>query len=112
MSFCKEVCVGTTSTNPEKPWLAHYQSGVPEHFEYETSCLPDFLERSAQRFPEKMALNFQGFKISFTALQDMVELFATCLHEFGVRKGDAVAILLPNVIPCVVAYYANAHRRP
>jgi long-chain acyl-CoA synthetase len=52
--------VGTSSTNPEKPWLAHYQSGVPEHFEYEIKCLPDFLERSVERFPGKMALNLCG----------------------------------------------------
>jgi long-chain acyl-CoA synthetase len=98
--------VGTSSTNPEKPWLAHYQSGVPEHFEYEIKCLPDFLERSVERFPGKMALNFQGFEITYKQLQDMVERFAACLHHFGVRQGDAVALLLPNVIPCVAAYYA------
>ncbi len=98
--------MGTTSTNPEKPWLAHYQSGVPEHFDYESLCLPAFLERSVQRFPDKMALNFQGFEITFRQLQDMVDRFATCLHAFGVRQGDAVALLLPNVIPCVAAYYA------
>jgi long-chain acyl-CoA synthetase len=98
--------VGTSSTNPEKPWLAHYQSGVPEHFDYEIKCLPDFLERSVERFPGKMALNFQGFEITYKQLQDMVERFAACLHHFGVRQGDAVALLLPNVIPCVAAYYA------
>ena len=98
--------MGTSSTNPEKPWLSHYQSGVPEHYEYDNKCLPDFLERSMQRFPDKMALNFQGFEITFKQLQDMVERFAACLHQFGVRQGDAVALLLPNVIPCVAAYYA------
>ena len=36
----------------------------------------------------------------------MVDRFAACLADFGIKKGDAVAILLPNVIPCVVAYYA------
>ncbi len=90
----------------DKPWLHHYQSGVPEKLDYEKLCLPDFLARSADRFPNKMALSFQGYEVTFTQLQDMVNRFATCLHNFGVRKGDAVALLLPNVIPCVVAYYA------
>jgi long-chain acyl-CoA synthetase len=36
----------------------------------------------------------------------MTGRFATCLASFGVKKGDAVAILLPNMIPTVVAYYA------
>jgi long-chain acyl-CoA synthetase len=35
-----------------------------------------------------------------------VDRFATCLTEFGIKKGDAVSILLPNSIPCVVAYYS------
>lgn len=90
-----------------KPWLNNYQTGVPELASYETNCLPDFLTRAAHRFPDKMALNFQGFEITYSELQTMVEKFAACLHDFGVRKGDSVAILLPNVIPCVAAYYAS-----
>ena len=48
---------------------------------------------------------FQGYKITFRELNDMVNRFAASLHDFGINKGDSVAILLPNVIPCVVAYY-------
>ena len=93
-------------TYQDKPWLQHYQTGVPEHLDYEQVCLPDYLVHSADRFPHKMALNFQGYKLTYSQLQDMVNRFAACLHAFGVRKGDAVALLLPNVIPCVAAYYA------
>lgn len=65
------------------------------------------LERSAEHFPDKMALNFQGYETSFGQLLEMVDNFASQLHRFGIGKGDTVAILLPNVIPCVVAYYAS-----
>ncbi len=97
-----------TTDNPylAKPWMTHYEAGVPEHVEYEDICLPDCLKRSAEAFPEKMALTFQGYRISYAKLNDMVDRFATCLVDFGVKKGDSVAILLPNVIPCVAAYYA------
>jgi long-chain acyl-CoA synthetase len=37
----------------------------------------------------------------------MVARFAAALKSFGIKKGYSVAILLPNVIPCVVAYYAT-----
>ncbi len=93
-------------TYQDKPWLRHYQPGVPEHLTYETLCLSDFLARSADRFPNKMALSFQGYEATYTQLHDLVNRFATCLYDFGIRKGDAVALLLPNVIPCVAAYYA------
>ncbi|MDL2330030.1 long-chain fatty acid--CoA ligase [Desulfosarcina sp. OttesenSCG-928-A07] len=90
----------------QKPWLAHYEPGIPEHVQYESICLPDCLKRSAQRFPDKMALSFQGYEVTFRELKTMVDRFATALTDFGVRPGDRVAILLPNMIPCVVAYYA------
>ena len=89
----------------DKPWVTSYEKGVPEKIEYEEICLPEILERSARRFPNKMALLFQGYKITFRELNDMVNRFAASLHNFGIDKGDGVAVLLPNVIPCVVAYY-------
>lgn len=90
----------------DKPWLAHYEKGVPESVDFEEKCLPEFLERSASKFPDNMALLFQGYKVTYRELKEMVDRFATCLHDFGIRKGDSVAILLPNVIPCAVSYYA------
>ncbi len=90
----------------DKPWLKSYQGGVAEHINYEEICLPDVLIRTAFRYPDKTALIFMGKEINFAQLKEMVDRFATCLDDFEVTKGDAVAILLPNVIPCVVAYYA------
>jgi len=90
----------------DKPWLANYQDNVPEHVSYETAFLGEFLDRSAMEFPDKMALIFQGYQVTYQELNDMVNRFASALADFGIRKGDSVAILLPNVIPCVVAYYA------
>jgi long-chain acyl-CoA synthetase len=90
----------------DKPWLKSYQKGVPEKINYEEVCMPEFLERTAAEFPQNIALIFMGYKLNFTQFKDMVDRFATCLTDFGVKKGDAVAILLPNTIPCVVAYYA------
>jgi long-chain acyl-CoA synthetase len=89
-----------------KPWLKNYEEGVPENISIEKTSLPDFLERTAKEFPNKMALNFQGFTINYRELNDMVNRFAACLNSFGIKKGDSVAILLPNLIPCVVGYYA------
>jgi long-chain acyl-CoA synthetase len=90
----------------DKPWLASYEKGVSEHLDFEEAYLPDFLERSVQQFPDNMALLFQGYKVTYRELKNMVDCFATVLTDFGIKKGDSVAILLPNVIPCVVAYYA------
>ena len=90
----------------DTPWTNHYEEHVPQHIDYEEACLPEFLERSARDFPDNMALLFQGYRVSYRELQEMVDRFAAVLTGFGIQKGDSVAILLPNVIPCVVAYYA------
>ncbi|MBW2595651.1 MAG: long-chain fatty acid--CoA ligase [Deltaproteobacteria bacterium] len=90
----------------DKPWLKSYEKGVPEFVDYEEVCMPDYLDRSARDFPEMAALIFQGYKQTYKELKEMVDRFATCLTDFGVKKGDAVAILLPNLIPCVAAYFA------
>ena len=89
-----------------KPWLASYEKGVSATIDYENACLPDFLARSADRFPDNAALNFQGYQITYRQLKEMTDRFAAALAAFGIGKGDRVAILLPNLIPCVAAYYA------
>lgn len=89
----------------DKPWLRSYTAGVPEKIEYEKKCLPEFLERSAWRYPDAMALNFMGYTVTYKQLNDMADAFAAVLDGFGIKKGDSVACILPNVIPCVAAYY-------
>lgn len=90
----------------DKPWLQHYSSWVPERIDYKEILIHEYLENSAGKYPDNIALIFMGYKVSFRELHDMVDRFATCLTDFGVKKGDAVAVILPNCIPCVVAYYA------
>ncbi|MGB5987705.1 MAG: long-chain fatty acid--CoA ligase [Desulfobacterales bacterium] len=92
-------------TYADKPWLAHYETDVPEHVAYDDLTLSDYLSASAERFPDKMALSFQGYQVTYRQLNEMVNRFATALTQFGIKQGDSVAILLPNLIPCVAAFY-------
>ncbi|SCY22453.1 long-chain-fatty-acid--CoA ligase [Desulfoluna spongiiphila] len=96
----------TETTYQDKPWLSSYGEGVPSHVDYEEIFLTDFLERSVSEFPDNPALNFQGFRLSYRETDRMVKSVAAWLKSIGVEKGDRVAVLLPNVIPCLVAYYA------
>jgi long-chain acyl-CoA synthetase len=90
----------------DKPWLKFYEKGVPDTISYEEICMPDILDRTANEFADKTALTFQGYKLTYRQFKEMVDRFATCLFDFGIKQGDAVAILLPNLIPCVVAYFS------
>ncbi|MGD0021176.1 MAG: AMP-binding protein, partial [Smithellaceae bacterium] len=93
-------------TYQDKPWVAHYSPGVTATVKYEELLLTDNLEIAARDFPRRTAFVSQDYKISYAELKDMVYRFATCLTAFGIRKGDSVAIHLPNLIQTVAAYYA------
>jgi len=93
-------------TYSDKPWLSHYDNGVPHNIDYEHICLPEKLEKIAQTYPDRPALIFMGYTMTYRELIGMRNRFASCLDDFGVKQGDRVAILLPNIIPCVVAYAA------
>jgi len=95
------------SVYSKKNWLSSYEQGIKENIEFNDVLVPQYLEESTKNFPDNPALIFQGYPLSFTELSEMVARFAAALKSFGIQKGDSVAILLPNVIPCVVAYYAT-----
>ncbi|MCP4746019.1 MAG: long-chain fatty acid--CoA ligase [Desulfobacteraceae bacterium] len=96
-----------TDANGKKPaWLTHYDPHVPESISYTKSTLVDFLHQSVQRYPESAAFNFLGYRITFARFKQMVDRLANCLSDLGIRKGDSVAIVLPNTIHCPVSYYA------
>ncbi len=95
------------SVYSKKSWLSSYEQGIKENVEFNDVLVSQYLEESTKNFPDNPALIFQGYTLSFTELSEMVARFAAALKSFGIKKGDSVAILLPNVIPCVVAYYAT-----
>ena len=90
----------------KKIWVNSYEQGVKSAIDFNDILIPQYLEESVQNFPDNPALIFQGFTLSYKELNEMVARFTAALKGFGIKKGDSVAILLPNVIPCVVAYYA------
>ncbi len=96
----------TKSNYNEKPWLKAYAPGVPAEMKFEEIPLGEILRRSANDFPDDMALNFLGYILTFKKLDEMVDRCAAALNKFDIKKGDSVALVLPNTIQCVVAYYA------
>ncbi|HEY3197646.1 MAG TPA: long-chain fatty acid--CoA ligase [Nitrospirales bacterium] len=63
------------------------------------------LRDSAKRFPHSVALRFYGAEVTFSELDDMVTRFAHGLYAIGVRQGDRVAIMLPNIPQAIIGHY-------
>lgn len=89
------------------PWYTAYDTKTVKTIEYTDALIPDFLDRAATEYPDRVALIFQGYTLTFQELNTLTDQFCTVLQGFGIRSGDRVAILLPNTIPCVIAYYAT-----
>jgi len=91
----------------KRPWLEFYDDGVPHTLEYPSITLPEYLRQSAQRYPSQVATMFLGSRLTYRQLKAQVDHLAGQLHAMGVRKGDRVAIMLPNCPQTVIAYYAT-----
>jgi long-chain acyl-CoA synthetase len=90
-----------------RPWLNFYDEGVPHTLEYPSITVPEYLSQSAQRYPSQVATVFLGSRLTYRQLKAQVDHLAGQLYKMGVRKGDRVAILLPNCPQTIIAYYAT-----
>lgn len=89
-----------------KPWLTGYDSDVPASLApYPDKTLLDYLGQLARDHPSKTALLFKGAAISYRRLEVESDAFAVALAKLGVRKGDRVALLLPNCPQFLIAEF-------
>jgi long-chain acyl-CoA synthetase len=89
-----------------RPWLDSYSPGVPADIDTPSEPVTAALYRSASAHPSRVALDFMGSVTTYDTLARRVNRAAEALRELGVRRGDRVAIILPNCPTHVVAFYA------
>src|SRR5467141_590221 len=89
----------------DRPWFVHYPEGVPHELTLSPETLLEMFSRSAQRFSRRPALYFFGKTISYRECYSLVERIASGLAGLGIRKGDRVALCLPNSPQAVIAYF-------
>jgi len=88
-----------------KPWLAHYDKGVPQTIEYPKAPLFHFLEEAARKYPDRACTIFKGAVISYKEMEAQTNAMAAALVEMGVKKGDRVGIFMPNTPQFVIAFF-------
>jgi long-chain acyl-CoA synthetase len=90
-----------------KPWLKFYDAEVPAELDIPPLTIPDLLQNAAQRYPQQTATIYLEARLTYAQLKLQVAKLAASLHDLGVRKGDRVAIMLPNCPQTMIAYYAT-----
>jgi long-chain acyl-CoA synthetase len=95
-----------TPSMADKPWLAHYDADVPRSLQpYPDTTLLDYLAPLARDHGSKAALLFKGTSVSYSQLNAESDAFAAALVAMGVRRGDRVALVLPNCPQFFVAEF-------
>ncbi|MBT2616636.1 MULTISPECIES: long-chain-fatty-acid--CoA ligase [unclassified Bacillus (in: firmicutes)] len=88
-----------------KPWQAIYPEQIPAVLSYEDKPLYSFLKESAEEFPDKVSIHFQGKELTFREVHESALKFAAYLKSIGLQKGERVAIMLPNCPQGVISFF-------
>ena len=93
----------------DKVWLKQYPEGIPAEVDInEYASLKDILEQTCKRFGELPAYGNMGVSITYGELDRASRDFGAYLQKVvGLRKGDRVAIMLPNLLQYPVALFGT-----
>ncbi|GHE26246.1 long-chain fatty acid--CoA ligase [Vulcaniibacterium thermophilum] len=91
----------------ERPWLAEYPAGVPAEIDVnQYSSIVAMLEESIAQFRDRPAFSNLGKQITYGELDRLSQQFAGyLLGELKLKKGDRVAIMMPNCLQYPVALF-------
>jgi long-chain acyl-CoA synthetase len=90
----------------DRPWLKHYDPGVPQHIEVPDVPLHAFLQEAARKYPDRPCTIFKGHAVSYRQMDELTDRLAAALVDLGVTKGKPVGIFMPNTTQFVMAFYA------
>jgi long-chain acyl-CoA synthetase len=92
----------------EKIWLRNYPAGVPADINPdEIASLQALIERSCEKFADRPACTLMDRTLTYADLDRLSRQFAAYLQKVaGLKKGDRLAIMLPNILQYPVALAA------
>jgi long-chain acyl-CoA synthetase len=89
----------------KKPWLKQYDRDVPLSLTYPETTVHAFLQKAAQKFPDRHCTVYQDKVLSYAAMDTLSDRFAAVLQGMGIQKGERIAVILPNIPQFVLVYY-------
>ena len=91
-----------------KPWLNSYSEGVPENISIdEFASVADVFDRSVEKYSELPAFSNFGKILSFRELKTYTDQLGAYLkNDLGLKKGDRVAVMMPNLLQNPIAIFA------
>lgn len=88
-----------------KPWLAHYDKGVPREINIPDISLVDLFKTAVKEYGDNICTICESESRTYKQIDRDSESLARYLLEKGLEKGDRVGILLPNTTEFVISYF-------
>lgn len=90
--------------NQDKPWLNSYPDGVPHQVDgAQFESLNDLFAQSFAQYGSRLAFDCMGKKITYKELDELSWQFAAYLQSQGLKKGDRIALMMPNLLQYPIA---------
>ena len=90
-----------------KFWHKNYDFNIPTSIRYPNVPVHELVNIAASTFPNKAAFSIYGSEMTFWQVRQEVMRMAHALAKLGIKKGDRVAVHLPNCPQYAIAYYAT-----
>jgi len=91
-----------------KPWFALYDTGVPHSVIYPPLSIKQMFNSCAEATPDRDYLIINDLRMPYSLVNMLARKTANALIDLGVKKGDRVALMAPNVPQYVIAFQACA----
>ena len=87
------------------PWYKNYSDAIPQQLgPLEFSSIPELFETACKKFADRIAFENMGGKITYREVDRLSTYFAAYLQkELGLKKGDRIAIQMPNLLQFPIA---------
>jgi long-chain acyl-CoA synthetase len=90
--------------NQDKPWLNSYPEGVPHQIDgTQFESLNELFAQSLDQYSSRVAFDCMGKKITYKELDELSWQFAAYLQSSGLKKGDRIALMMPNLLQYPIA---------
>ena len=89
----------------DQPWSKYY---TEEDLNYKIPNISIYrqVKNTSIKYPNNTAVQYLGKKINYKSFINKVDIAAKGFYKLGVKKGDIVTILLPNVPESLISLYA------
>ncbi len=98
----------TVLDESERIWLKSYVEGVPADIDLHAyRSINQYFDECIEKYRERIAFASIGSEMSYGELSHKVQAFAAYLQSIGIRKGDRVALMMPNLFQYPICLFGT-----